>query len=103
MVITFTQQGPQIDMQIVEFTTEQDKHGRHGSPAIPAGTKLYAVAYLPQYARNVTYFHYSYMDRKDAEHVIYVSRRDKTNTEFYRQWNHVDDIQNTMHVWSRKR
>jgi hypothetical protein len=79
-------------MSIVEFTTDRPKHGRRGSPAIPTGTKLFAI----RYAKG-GYYTYSYIERKDAEECIENMRLQQTDNEYYYPWNVVLNIQDTLH------
>lgn len=83
-----------VPTRIVEFTTNRPKFGRRGSPAIPAGTKLFAIQYLN---RKGGYFPYSYLNYEDAKKCIEGGRKYSTDNEFYYEWNVIYDIQNTKH------
>jgi hypothetical protein len=87
-----------IGMEIVEFTTKRPHNGRRGSPAIPAGTKLYALKYA-----NGGYFTHSYIDKADAQACIDNSILYRTNTNRFREFNLVRDVEDTMHVSPRNK
>lgn len=86
-----------IKMSIEEFITKRSHNGRRGSPKISAGTTLFAIKY-----ENGGYFPYSYEDRKDALNCIEMMKHQGTDTDKYKEWNVVWDIENTMHVSSKK-
>lgn len=92
MSFTFNNQGRTIKMDIEEFIIDRPKRARRGSPAVPSGTKLYAIRY-----ETGGYFTYSYVNRKDAEECIENSKLYRTNNEYYREWNLVQDKQDTLH------
>jgi hypothetical protein len=77
----------------VEFVTDRPKNGRRGSPAIPAGTTLFAIAYAKG-----GYFPFSYMRRGDAEESRQTQRNSGTDNEWYYPWNVTMNIQSTKHV-----
>lgn len=97
MCHTISNQGRRVKMEIVEFVTTRPHHGRRGSPKIPTGTKLYAIKY-----DTGGYYTYSYQDKNDAINCIENSKLYKTDTEYYREWNVVKDMEDTMHVSPRK-
>ncbi|MCI0617565.1 hypothetical protein L0244_31715, partial [bacterium] len=87
-----------VKVEIVEFTTDRPKLGRRGSPAIPSGTKLFALKYIGKDG----YYTYSYLNREDAENCIEGSKLYQTDNEFYYHWNMVMNIQDTLHYGESK-
>lgn len=88
-----------VAMKIVKFVTDRPKQGRRGSPAIPEGTTLYAIAY---HHVKGGFFTYSYMNRDDAQKAIDNTKMHQTDNEFYYPWNVVYNVQDTLHVASKK-
>lgn len=97
-VLTPTNQGHTVRMEIVPYTTTRPHAGRRGSPRIPEGTELFLLRYVHPKGG---YYTYSYMDRNDAEQCIANGKLHGTNTEFYMEWNRVFDAEKTMHVFPR--
>src|SRR4030095_13558712 len=88
-----------VPMRVVEFVTDTAHRGRRGSPAIPAGTTLYAIAYnRPGFG----YFPYSYQSKSDAQRVLEGMVEDGTDNLHYFFWNVKRDAQETLHVAPRK-
>jgi hypothetical protein len=92
MSFTYLNQGKRLKMEIEEFISTRPHSGRRGSPAIPVGTRLYAIKY-----ENGGYFSYSYINKTEAEESIENSRLQGTDNEYYREWNVVDDKEKTLH------
>src|SRR4030095_3845053 len=88
-----------VPMGVVEFVTDTAHRGRRGSPDIPAGNTLYAIAYTrPGFG----YFPYSYQSKSDAQRVLEGMVEDGTDNLHYFFWNVKRDAQETLHVAPRK-
>ena len=86
-----------IEMKVVKYIFKKDHNGRRGSPAVKAGTEVYALQY-----ETGGYFTYSYLNEADALACIQGGINHETNTRRYMEWNYVNTPENTRHVGKRK-